>query len=222
MNPGTRRRDDVADAELVAAARRGDRAALETLLRRHHERIHLLCRRMCADRGDAEDATQEALVAIVRGLDRYDGRAQFTTWAYRVTTNACLDQLRRRARRPPPADPHVDLDGVGRGAGAGESVDGAAPDRDPAQLAVAAEQRSALSAALAQLPEEFRLPVVLRDVADLDYAEIAEVLALAPGTVRSRISRGRSRLAELLPDLRPGEHTGNRPATPDVRSTDAP
>lgn len=186
------------DGVLIDAARRGDREALEALLRRHHDPIHQLCHRMCADRGDAEDATQEAMVAIVRGLARYDGRSRFSTWAYRVTTNACLDQLRRRARRPLPAD------AIALGASEGRPELPEVVQRstvDPADVAVAAEQRSALGAALASLPEEFRVPVLLRDVADLDYAEIASVLELPPGTVRSRISRGRARLAELLGEL---------------------
>ena len=204
--------DPRSDHELVGLARTGDRAALEVLLRRHHTRIHLLCRRLCADRGDAEDATQEALIAIVRGLPRYDGRAAFTTWSYRVTTNACLDQLRRRARRPLPTE--VGADGTEPAA----LVDDA-PAReavDPEARALASEGRTELQAALAALPEEFRVPVVLRDVADLDYAEIAELLDLPPGTVRSRISRGRARLAEALAELRAA--SGNPGGRTDVRS----
>ena len=203
--------DPRSDLELVDRARDGDRASLDALLRRHHERIHLLCRRLCRDRGDAEDATQEALIAIVRGLPRYDGRAAFTTWSYRVTTNACLDQLRRRARRPLPS---------GMGGDGTEPVPlvedaSARRDADPEVRALADDDRTQLQAALAELPEEFRVPVVLRDVADLDYAEIGELLGLAPGTVRSRISRGRARLARALPQLRAG--TGNQGGGADVR-----
>lgn len=203
--------DPRSDLELVDRARGGDRAALDALLRRHHTRLHLLCRRLCADRGDAEDATQEALIAIVRGLPRYDGRAAFTTWSYRVTTNACLDQLRRRSRRPIPAEVGSD------GAEPTPLLDdrAARDDADPEVRALVAEGRTQLQAALAALPEEFRVPVVLRDVADLDYAEIADLLGLAPGTVRSRISRGRARLARALPELRAG--TGNHGGGTDVR-----
>ena len=86
----------------MAAARDGDRAALDSLLRRHHDRIAAVCRRLCGNDADAADATQEALIAIVRGLPRYDGRSAFSTWAYRVATNACLDELRRRGWRPVP------------------------------------------------------------------------------------------------------------------------
>ena len=84
----------------MRAAQEGDRAALDALLRRHHDRIHAVCRRLAGNEADALDATQEALIAIVRGIRRFDGRAAFSTWAYRVATNACLDELRRRKRRP--------------------------------------------------------------------------------------------------------------------------
>lgn len=200
MTPGVEGPDD---PELVRLARAGDRAALDLLLRRHHERIHLLCRRLCRERGDAEDATQNALLAIVRGLAGFDGTAAFSTWSHRVATNACLDELRRRSRRP------VLLD-----ADAAERRAEAAPEHhmrseDPADAAVGAERRTRLQQALDELPEEFRVPVVLRDVADMDYAEIARVLDLAPGTVRSRISRGRRRLAEQLGVEFAAERAGN-------------
>lgn len=218
MTPPPRWSASTEDDELVDAARRGDRAALELLLRRHHDRILVLCRRMCRDRGDADDAAQEALVAIVRGLARFDGDSSFSTWSYRVTTNACLDQLRRRGRRPVPSDPADTHEGIDAPARPG------APD--PADAAVSAEQRGSLQRALDQLPDEFRLPVVLRDVADLDYAEIGERLGLAPGTVRSRIARGRAKLAAMLEledsDDADRSPTGNRPAPTDVSSQDPP
>lgn len=124
----------------------------------------------------------------MRGLPRFDGRAAFTTWAYRVATNACLDELRRRARRPVTGITD-DLAGVDRA------------ERHPAAGDAGIEgfaERLAVDAALAQLPEEYRVAVVLRDLADLDYAEIATVLGIPPGTVRSRIARGRAHLARLL------------------------
>ena len=90
--------------DLVAAARRGDRRALDTLLRRHFDRVHALARRIMTNDADADDATQDALIAAVRGLSRFDGRSAFSTWLYRITTNACLDELRRRGRRPVAVD----------------------------------------------------------------------------------------------------------------------
>jgi RNA polymerase sigma-70 factor (ECF subfamily) len=166
----------------VSAARTGDRDALDLLLRRHHDRLFALCRRIMGNQADALDATQEALIAIVRGLPRFDGRAAFTTWSYRVATNTCLDELRRRRRRPEPVlqdDDRTELD-----------VDRSAPSVEEQIVA-----RLSLDDALQDLPLEFRAAVVLRDVCTLDYAEIAAVLEIPPGTVRSRIARGRALLA---------------------------
>jgi RNA polymerase sigma-70 factor (ECF subfamily) len=181
---------DTDDGELARRASGGDRAALEHLLDRHADRIHALCRRIIPHREDALDATQEAMIAVVRGIRRFDGRSAFTTWLYRVATNAALDELRRKQRRPVPAD---------------------LPDR-PAPVAPIdsqVEARIDIDAALARVPEEFRVAVVLRDLCDLDYAEIATVLDLPAGTVRSRISRGRAALAEVLgnPGPAPERHT---------------
>jgi RNA polymerase sigma-70 factor, ECF subfamily len=137
---------------------------------------------MAGNDADAADATQEALLAIVRGLPRFDGRSSFRTWSYRVAVNACLDELRRRKRRPSVGLP--DLERLDR------ADYGASPD-DVAD-------RMMLDDALAALPDDYRVAVVLRDVADLDYAEIAEVLQIPAGTVRSRIARGRLALARTV------------------------
>jgi RNA polymerase sigma-70 factor (ECF subfamily) len=188
------------DPGLVDRARGGDRSALEELLRLLAPRVHVICRRICIDAHDAEDAAQEALVAVVRGLPRFDGRSSITTWVHRVTTNACLDEVRRIRRRPVPAEAVSDS----------EVADGAI---GPEDRALGTSSRQDLAAALGALPEEFRVAVVLRDVADLDYAEIAEVLSVPVGTVRSRIARGRARLADLLAE--PG--AGNQDGRQDVR-----
>ena len=170
----------------MEAALGGDRDALDRLLRRHVDRLHALARRLLGSDADADDATQEALVAIARGLaaGRFDGRSSFGTWAYRVATNACLDELRRRARRASP----VGDEGLeaALGSGGGATLDGGVADRVDVE------------AALRRLPPDFRAPVVLRDLCGLDYAAIAEALCIPPGTVRSRIARGRAALVPLL------------------------
>ncbi len=151
---------------------------------------------MCSN--DADDATQEALIAVVRGLASYDGRAAFTTWSHRVTVNACLDELRRRGRRPQPCD---DPDLAAEGSGA--LLASMAPE--PGEVAAL---RVDLDVALSQLAPEVRAAVVLRDVSGHDYAAIATILDIPIGTVRSRIARGRSRLAHLL-------EAGNPPPPPE-------
>jgi RNA polymerase sigma-70 factor (ECF subfamily) len=195
---------DPDDRALVAAAQGGDKAALDALLRRHYDKLYAVCRRLTGDDADAADACQEGLVAIVRGLPRYDGRSSFGTWAYRVVTNAALDELRRRRRRPVP--------------GLVPEEDGGPPvarvgDAAALPMDVSSALRMDVDAALATLSPEFRAPVVLRDLCGLSYEEIAEVLDIPPGTVRSRIARARGALAPLLAS------EGNRPPAP-RRQTD--
>jgi RNA polymerase sigma-70 factor, ECF subfamily len=173
------------DNALVVAARGGDRSALDELLRRHFDRIYGVCRRLAGNDADALDATQEALLSVVRGLPGFDGRAAFSTWCYRVATNACLDELRRRARRPRLIDPEDERLPVPSAGGA--------PGLEQTMV-----DRLAIDDALLTLPEEFRAAVVLRDLCRLDYGEIAEVLGIPAGTVRSRISRGRAALSRRL------------------------
>ncbi len=199
----------LSDEALVAAAQGGDRNALDQLLRRHYDKIYAVCRRVTGGTSDADDACQEALIKITRSLPRFDGRSAFGTWAYRVATNASLDELRKRKRRP---SPHSVSEDDHR-----EVVDVMAAKR-----VEAIGERLALDSALDELGEDFRTAVVLRDVADLDYAEIAEVLDVPVGTVKSRIARGRSMLAtqlkldDLLDDPQVGRavHGDSPDATP--------
>lgn len=175
------------DRTLVTAAQQGDREAVEVLLRRHQPRIYTICRRIAGNDADAADASQEAMISIVRGLPRYDGRAAFTTWMHRVATNACLDELRRRGRRPVVGLPdHEMADAAPPGGGPGPAFDDRLADT------------MVIDEALAELSPEFRAAVVLRDICGMDYAEIAETLGIRPGTVRSRIARGRRSLAARL------------------------
>ncbi len=188
---------------MVAAAQAGERQALEDLLRQHHDRMYAICRRLTGNDADAADATQEALLAVVRGLPRFDGRSRFSTWAYRVAVNASLDELRRRRRRPEPGLEH-DERGVPVGVTVGMAAMGG---RDPDSTA----ERLDIDAALRRLPSDFRAAVVLRDLCGLDYAEIGDVLGIPPGTVRSRIARGRAALVPLLSERPPDGLAGREP-----------
>jgi len=174
-------------------------------LRRHYDRVYAVCRRVTGNDADAADAAQEALLAIVRGLPRFDGRSAFGTWVYRIATNASLDELRRRKRRP--VAMAVDRDD-------GSTIEQADPDSGVRLDSI--DDRLLLDAALAAMPDDFRVPVVLRDVGDLDYAEIAEVIGIPVGTVKSRIARGRAVLAHSL-----GRTFGNQ-TDPPTRPNPAP
>lgn len=190
------------DGDLIRAAQGGDMASLEILLDRHHDRLRAVCAKVVGRGADADDATQMALISIVKNLEKYDGRAQFTTWSYRIATNAAIDELRRRNRRSATSidDDEQPLEVVASG-----------------NLGEATTARLVVNEALERLPEEFRLPVVLRDLCGLDYEQIAEVLEIAPGTVRSRIARGRGKLADLIGDVTDG---GNHGRSPGVQGTD--
>lgn len=145
--------------------------------------MRAVCHRIVSNTADADDATQMALISIVRALPSFDGRSKFSTWVYRIATNAALDEIRRTRRRAVPAD-HETLDAM-EGPGA----------HDPMG---AVEAQMDVSHALSRLPEEFRTVVVLRHVADLEYEEIALALEIPVGTVRSRLARGRAQLSEIL------------------------
>jgi RNA polymerase sigma-70 factor (ECF subfamily) len=193
------------DHALVAAAKDGDRSSLDQLLRRHYDRVFAVCRRVTGNEADAADAAQEAMISIVRGLANFDGRSSFGTWVYRIATNASLDELRRRRRRPV----------VGL-TGRDDDVPHEIADPDAGVRIESIGDRLAIDVALAALTEEFRVAVVLRDVGDLDYSEIAEVLGVPVGTVKSRIARGRAQMAaHLSKSLRNQHDPPERPtATP--------
>ncbi len=203
------------DMELVRSAQEGDPGALDTLLRRHHPRLLTLCLRLTGNPADADDTCQDALVAIARGLDRFDRRSSFATWAYRVTTNTCLDELRRRRRRPVPGLPEDRPLPPFR---SGTVPDGGESGYEDAGEAVAS--RVDIDKALAALTPEFRTAVVLRDLCQLSYAEIAEVVDVPVGTVRSRIARGRALLLPLLSEAATafGPAAGNPTASHERRT----
>jgi RNA polymerase sigma-70 factor (ECF subfamily) len=140
---------------------------------------------------DAADSAQNAMISIVKNLARFDGRAAFSTWAYRIATNSSLDELRKRSRRAEP--------GLDEREKSDQVVLHAARLEEISQVETSDEVQSALN----QLTDDFRAPVVLRDLLGYDYAEIASILDIRPGTVRSRIARGRAALREILGNQRP-------------------
>ena len=190
------------DENIIRAAQNGDMAALEILLDRHHDRLRAVCAKVVGRGADADDATQMALISIVKNLHRFDGRARFTTWSYRIATNAAIDELRKRQRRSATSiddeDSHLQIAAEGN-------------------LGEATTARLVVNEALEQLPEDFRIPVILRDLCGLDYEQISEVLEIAPGTVRSRIARGRSKLADVIGDV---THDGNQEGSTGVQGND--
>jgi RNA polymerase sigma-70 factor (ECF subfamily) len=169
------------DESLLHAFRGGDHQAFTTLVRRHEDRMFALALRMTGSRADALDATQEAFVTMFRKASSFRGESAFGTWLYRIGINACHDLLRQRARR--------------------DEKEGDRPDVEDERLPridEATALRIDLARALAELSEEYREAVVMHDLGGIPYEEIARLTGAAVGTVKSRISRGRRRLAELM------------------------
>lgn len=183
--------DPRTDAELVAAHVAGDPEAFGEVVRRHRDRLWAVALRTTGDREEAADAVQDALVSALRGAATFRGDSAVTTWLHRIVVNACLDRARRRAVRPTrPLEEEVGSGDDGVRTGAALAVVEDATPHVEAQLDV--------TAALARLPEAQRAALVLVDMYDVPVAEAAQVLGVAVGTVKSRCSRGRVALAELL------------------------
>jgi RNA polymerase sigma-70 factor (ECF subfamily) len=196
---------DLDDAALLRAHVGGDTRAFGELVARHRDRLWAVAIRTLGDREEAADAVQDALISAYRAADRFRGDSAVTTWLHRIVVNACLDRARRRQSRPTVALPEVETTAV-------RAASAAAWEPD-------SETRLMVWAALAQLPAEQRAPLVLLEIEGYAVAEIADMLGIAEGTVKSRCARGRARLAVLLGHLRSGDATGgNRPDGPGVGS----
>lgn len=200
------------DAELLQAHVAGDPDAFGLLFARHRDRLWGVALRTMGNPEDAADGLQDALVAAYRRAGSFRGDAAVTTWLHRVVVNACLDRLRAakvRAAQPLPDQ----LDEYGE---RGALVSAAPAAEDPAEAAVAAERRRLVLQALATLPAEQRAALVLVDMEGYSVTEVAQMLECAEGTVKSRCSRGRARLAGLLQALRPpviGEQRHGNPSS---------
>jgi RNA polymerase sigma-70 factor, ECF subfamily len=187
------------DDALIARYQRGDAAAFTILVERHQTRIYNLALRMMGNPDDAADATQDAFVRALRNLSGFRGDSAFTTWMHRVTVNACYDILRKRRREPML---HVVTD----------DPDGPVHEPGPANPDHADEVSGSLDVqeALRRIPDDYRAVLVLADVHDLAFQEIAEILEIPVGTVKSRAHRGRIALAKAMgldPNPREPEHT---------------
>lgn len=210
--------DERSDADLLSAHVHGDADAFGLLFARHRDRLWAVALRTMGNPEDAADGLQDGLIAAYRRAGSFRGEAAVTTWLHRVVVNACLDRIRAaKVRRtdPLPDDPEDHRD-------RGSRVTSVASD--PADEVVADDRRRQVLEALATLPPEQRAALVLVDMEGYPVAEVAEMLDCAVGTIKSRCSRGRVRLAGLLGVLRPGgdpDHPepGNPPPAAPVRST---
>jgi RNA polymerase sigma-70 factor (ECF subfamily) len=182
--------NDVEETNLIARSQQGELAAFNLLVEHYQRPLYNLCLRMLDAPQSAEDATQDAFIAAYRSIERFRG-GNFRAWLFRIAANGCRDEQRRRRSRPalsldtPRGEEQLPIDVPSSGASLDEHL----------------QQRElgrALRDALARLPEDQRLAIVLCDVQGFDYAEVAEAMNVGLGTVKSRISRARLRLRNLL------------------------
>jgi len=187
-----------ADKDLLQQCRQGDMRAFEVLVKRYQDRVFNATYRFCGNYQDACELTQETFLRAMRGIAGFRGDAKFYTWLFRIALNLTRSHRRRAGRRrfrslddcPGTLEASSQAAGL---LGAGQA--------DPAQQALKAEQHSRVMAALGRLAQQYRAVIVLKDVDGLDYQEIAEILDIPVGTVKSRAHRGRQALREYLADL---------------------
>ncbi len=191
---------DRSDEALAAHAAAGDDRAFETLLGRYEARVYRLAWRLTGDEGDAQDALQDAFLQVYRNLASFRGESRFSTWLYRIATNAAL--MRRRARKRRPTEsleaylPRFDDEGAHLGEPAVLRVACRADEMlDRRRLAEKARE------GIARLPDLYREAFVLRDLEELSTAEVADLLGLDPAAVRQRVHRARLMLRGYLSDL---------------------
>src|SRR5437868_11815184 len=179
---------------LLASAQAGDERAFRRLVEPYRHALEVHCYRMLGSAQDAEDLAQETLLRAWRALERFEPRAQFQTWLYRIATNACLDELERRPRRPEPIDPFPDR----------PSDETASPTYDPAaRYAIREGMELALLRAIQELPGRQRAVLIFRDVLGWSAPEVAELLESTVASVNSALQRARATIEEHLPAAEP-------------------
>lgn len=180
------------DIQLVARARAGDERAYRALLEKYERAVFSICLRMVRNRDEAADLAQESFIKVFGSLDRYNAAYAFSSWLFKITSNLCIDYLRKRRIDTLPMDQPIDGD-------KGEiQRQYAAPDPTPDESLDRREKMARLESAIAALPEHYRIMLILRHQEDLSYEEIADHLAIPLGTVKARIHRAREMLKGLL------------------------
>jgi RNA polymerase sigma-70 factor (ECF subfamily) len=189
------------DAALVDRSRRGDMNAFALLAAKYQDRLYNMVYRMCGRRADAEELAQEAMVRALERIDQFRGNSGFYTWLFRIAANLVISHRRRAGRIRFQALVSGDDDGQNQAGPLAAMIQGR--EGAPHDGLHSAEVNLRVAAALEELDDEFRLVVILRDVEDMDYVQIAEVVGIPAGTVKSRLHRARCILREKLADLMP-------------------
>jgi RNA polymerase sigma-70 factor (ECF subfamily) len=188
------------DAVLVQQCRQGDSAATERLILKYQNRIYNAILRICANPDDAAELTQDTFVKVIENIDKFEGRSSFYTWAFRISVNLTLNYCQRSIKlRSLSLDAEDSDDSDAKGVLKKFLTDDNLPD--PAVVAQNKELCRLVVKALRKLDDAQRAVIVLRDIEGMNYAQIAEVLDIELGTVRSRLSRARTNLREIMEGL---------------------
>ena len=177
------------DELTLRRAKRGDPAAFEALMTPHEEMLWRVCWHYTQHREDARDCVQEAMLKAWRALPQYRGDCSLETWLYRIAASCCLDFLRKKSRRAAESTEQLAEE---------DGFDPPDPSPQPEEELQRRDERAELQSALAALPDDMRIALTMSAVEGRRYEDIAQVLGVAPGTVKSRISRARVRLSEIL------------------------
>ncbi|NLP37898.1 MAG: sigma-70 family RNA polymerase sigma factor [Firmicutes bacterium] len=178
---------------LVSRCQKGDLHAYDLLMQKYEKKVYTLCYRMTGNKEDAADLAQESFLKAFRALPSFQGQSSFSTWLFRIVTNTCLDERRKRQRKPhiysldnplSTADGEIQLEFADEGPG-------------PLQITLEQELQKEIQELLHRLPPKQRAIIIMRDLQGFSYEEMAEALEISLGTVKSRLSRARSRLREL-------------------------
>ena len=189
---------NIDDAVLVDMCRRGDSKAMERLILKYQNRIYNTILKICANTEDAAELTQDTFVKVIENIDKFEGRSGFYTWAFRIAVNLTLNYCKRNVQLGFRSLENSDdeRDGQGKIALKEFLTDESSPD--PAAVVINKELAEIAVKALMKLDDWQRAVIVLRDIEGMNYAQIADVLDIEHGTVKSRLSRARSALREIL------------------------
>ncbi len=180
------------DEMLVKGCQKGQLEAFEELIKKYEKKVYSLCYRYSGNYDDANDLAQEAFLKVYNSIDKFKGKSAFSTWLYRVTANVCLDEMRKQKKSPLSLDKPQETE-------EGEMYF-SLPDQkyNPEVIAEKNDLRQLVHKGIGELPKEQRIIIILREMEELSYEEISEVLEISIGTVKSRLNRARKNLKEIL------------------------
>lgn len=185
------------DRKLVAAAKKGDNKAFQTLLKKYRKSVYYMLLKMVKNADDAEDLTQEAFAKAFNSIEKFDSKYAFSTWLFRIATNNCIDFIRKKRVQTVSIDTPVEGDD-----GSNMRFDVRDDDLDPNEAMLKEQRRRYLNMAIERLPEKYKMLVELRYFRELSYEEVAQELQIPLGTVKAQLFRARELLNQELKNMK--------------------